>query len=201
MSITVKDIIRFDEILADMYRSELTFAILAELALLTVILILALSPRSAWKDTRWGDTSDFYDEKEPRYRNGKKLTRREREAERTKRQKRGNSVIDAVRALSLCALVCVFVGLGISMFIRLDRIQRDMDGDAYAVYEGVFDCDYEGSYVTVTLTFPDGSGNTVSVKGDEHDLDYPEVGKHRGRVVYAKNSGYVLAIESVPKEE
>ena len=71
MSITVKDIIRFDEILADMYRSELTFAILAELALLTVILILALSPRSSWKDTRWGDTSDLYDEKEPRYRNGK----------------------------------------------------------------------------------------------------------------------------------
>lgn len=30
MSFTVKDIIRFDEILADMYRSELNFAILAE---------------------------------------------------------------------------------------------------------------------------------------------------------------------------
>ena len=195
MSITVKDIIRFDEILADMYRSELTFTILAELGLLAVILILALSPRSAWKDTRWGDTSDLYDEKEPRYRNGKKLTRREREAERTKRQKRGNSVIDAVRALSLCALVCVFVGLGISMFIRLDRMQRDMDGDAYAVYEGVFDCGYEGSYIEVTLTFPDGNGNTVSVKGDEHDLGYPEVGKHRGRVVYAQNSGYVIEVE------
>ena len=68
MSFTVKDILRFDEILADMYRSELTFAILAELALLTVILILALSPRSSWKDTRWGDTSFLYDEKEPRYR-------------------------------------------------------------------------------------------------------------------------------------
>ena len=195
MSITVKDIIRFDEILADMYRSELTFTILAELGLLAVILILALSPRSAWKDTRWGDTSDLYDEKEPRYRNGKKLTRREREAERTKRQKRGNSVIDAVRALSLCALVCVFVGLGISMFIRLDRMQRDMDGDAYAVYEGDFDCGYEGSYIEVTLTFPDGNGNTVSVKGDEHDLGYPEVGKHRGRVVYAQNSGYVIEVE------
>ena len=195
MSFTVKDIIRFDEILADMYRSELTFAILAELALLTVILILALSPRSSWKDTRWGDTSDLYDEKEPRYRNGKKLTRREREAERTKRQKRGNSVIDAARALSLCALVCVFVGLGISMFIRLDRMQRDMDGDAYAVYEGEFECGYEGSYIEVTLTFLDENGNTVSVKGDEHDLDYPEVGKHRGRVVYAQNSGYVIEVE------
>lgn len=195
MSFTVKDIIRFDEILADMYRSELTFTILSELALLTVILILALSPRSSWKDTRWGDTSDLYDEKEPRYRNGKKLTRREREAERTKRQKRGNGVIDAVRALSLCALVCVFVGLGISMFIRLDRMQRDMDGDAYAVYEGVFDCGYEGSYIEVTLTFPDENGDTVSVKGDEHDLDYPDVGKHRGRVVYAKNSGYVIEVE------
>lgn len=201
MSFTVKDILRFDEILADMYRSELTFAILAELALLTVVLILALSPRSAWKDTRWGDTSDLYDEKEPRYRNGKKLTRREREAERSKRQKCGNGVIDAVRALSLCALVCVFVGLGISMFIRIDRMRRDMDEDAYILYEGVFDCGYEGSYVTVTLTFPDGNGNAVSVKGDEHDLDYPEVGKHRGRVVYAQNSGYVIEVEWEPTEQ
>jgi len=30
MSFTVKDILRFDEILSDMYRSELTFAILAD---------------------------------------------------------------------------------------------------------------------------------------------------------------------------
>ena len=195
MSFTAEEIGRFDAVLADMYESELTFAILAELALLTVILILALSPRSAWKDTRWGDTSDLYDENEPRYRNGKKMTRREREAERSKRQKRGNDVIDAVRALVLCTLVCVFVGLGISMFIRIDRMRRDMDEDAYAVYEGVFDCGYEGSYVTVTLTFPDENGNTVSVKGDEHDLDYPEVGKHRGRVVYAVHCGKVIEVE------
>ena len=195
MSFTAEEIARFDDVLSDMFESELTFTILAELALLTVILILALSPRSSWKDTRWGDTSDLYDEKEPRYRNGKKLTRREREAERTKRQKCGNNVIDAVRALSLCALVCVFLGLGISMFIRLDRMQRDLDGDAYAVYEGVFDCVYEGSYIEVTLTFPNENGNTVSVKGDEHNLDYPKVGKHRGRVVYAQNSGYVIEVE------
>ena len=70
MSFTAEEIGRFDAVLADMYESELTFAILAELALLTVILILALSPRSSWKDTRWGDTSDLYDENEPRYRNG-----------------------------------------------------------------------------------------------------------------------------------
>lgn len=49
--------------------------------------------------------------------------------------------------------------------------------------------------LAVTLTFPDGNGNTVSVKGDEHDLGYPEVGKHRGRVVYAQNSGYVIEVE------
>ena len=201
MSFTAEEITRFDAVLADMYESELTFAILAELALLTVILILARSPRSSWKDTRWGDTSFLYDEKEPRYRNGKKMTRREREAERTKRQKRGNGVIDAVRALALCTLVCVFVGLGISMFIRIDRMRRDMDEDAYIVYEGVFDCGYEGSYIEVTLTFPDENGSTVSVKGDEHDLDYPEVGKHRGRVVYAKNSGYVIEVEWEPTEQ
>jgi hypothetical protein len=81
------------------------------------------------------------------------------------------------------------------MFIRIDRMQQDMNDDAYAVYEGVFDCGYEGSYVTVTLTFPDENGNTVSVKGDEHDLDYPEVGKHRGRVVYAVHCGKVIEVE------
>ncbi|MBQ7912002.1 MAG: hypothetical protein IJ363_14610, partial [Clostridia bacterium] len=111
MSFTAKEIARFDDVLSDMFESELTFAILAELGLLAVILIVVLSPRSAWKDTRWGDASHLYDEKEPRYRNGKKLTRRERKAERTKHQKRGNGVIDAIRALSLCELVCVFVGL------------------------------------------------------------------------------------------
>ena len=41
----------------------------------------------------------------------------------------------------------------------------------------------------------DENGNTVSVKGDEHDLDYPEVGKHTGRIVYAQNSGYVIEVE------
>ena len=54
MSFTAEEIARFDDVLSDMFESELTFAILAELALLAVILILALSPRSAWKDTRWG---------------------------------------------------------------------------------------------------------------------------------------------------
>ena len=129
------------------------------------------------------------------------MTCREREAERSKRQKRGNGVIDAVRALILCTLVCVFIGLGISMFIRIDRMRRDMDEDAYVVYEGVFDCSYEGSYVTMTLTFSDENGNTVSVKGDEHDLDYPEVGKHTGRIVYAQNSGYVIEVEWEPTEQ
>ena len=57
MSFTAEEIARFDDVLSDMFESELTFAILAELGLLAVILILALSPRSAWKDTRWGDTS------------------------------------------------------------------------------------------------------------------------------------------------
>ena len=44
MSFTAEEIARFDDVLSDMFESELTFAILAELALLTVILILALPP-------------------------------------------------------------------------------------------------------------------------------------------------------------
>ncbi len=195
MSFTAEEISRFDEILARMFESELTFAVIAELVLLAVIPILALLPRSSWKDTRWGDTSFLYDEKEPRYRNGKKMTRREREAERSKRKNRGNGLIDAIRALILCTLVLVAIGLGISMYNRLARMQRDMDENTYAVYEGEFECGYAGSDITVTLTFADENGETVSVKGDEHDLNYPEVGKHTGRVVYAVHCGYVIEVE------
>lgn len=202
MSFTAEEIARFDGILSDMFESELTVTIFVELVFLALILAIVLLPRSFWRDTKWKDaeTAYLHEPKGSRYRNGKKLTRREREAEENRRKKHMKEPVDAIRALILCALIGVAVAGGIAVSLRLSHMQRDMDEDAYAVYEGVFDCGYEGSYIEVTLTFPDGSGNTVSVKGDEHDLDYPEVGKHRGRVVYAKNSGYVIEVEWDPTE-
>ncbi len=197
MSFTAEEISRFDDILSDMLESELTVTIFAELVLLTAILAIVLLPRSLWRDTRWKDaeTMYLYEPKGSRYRNGKKLTRREREAEENRQKKHIKEPVDAIRALLLCALIGVAIAGGIAVSVRLARMQRDMNENTYVVYEGVFDCGYEGSYIEVTLTFPDGNGNTVSVKGDEHDLGYPEVGKHRGRVVYAKNSGYVIEVE------
>ena len=87
------------------------------------------------------------------------------------------------------------------MFIRIDRMRRDMDEDAYVVYEGVFDCDYAESNRTMALTFVDGNGDTVSVKGDGYDPNFPERGTYTGRVVYAQNSGYVIEVEWEPTEQ
>ncbi|MBP3570787.1 MAG: hypothetical protein J6M42_02415 [Clostridia bacterium] len=88
MSFTAEEISRFDDILSDMLESELTVTIFAELVLLTAILAIVLLPRSLWRDTRWKDaeTMYLYEPKGSRYRNGKKLTRREREAEENRQK-------------------------------------------------------------------------------------------------------------------
>ena len=86
MSFTAEEIARFDDVLSDMFESELRSVIWLMILFLAILIVLPFLP----KDKRWRDTPLLDDgEKEPRYRNGKKLSRREREAERGKRHKRG----------------------------------------------------------------------------------------------------------------
>ena len=93
------------------------------------------------------------------------------------------------------------VVLGITSAVRLERMQRDMEENAYVVYEGEFDCNYAESNRTMALTFVDGHGDTVSVKGDGYDPNFPERGTYTGRVVYAVHCGKVIEVETTPKEK
>lgn len=81
MTPTAEEIARFDAILSEMYESELWSVIWLMILFIVILIVIPILP----KDKRWRDTPLLDDgEKEPRYRNGKKLSRREREAERGK---------------------------------------------------------------------------------------------------------------------
>lgn len=196
MSFTAEEIGRFDAILSGLFHQKLIETILIEIGVLIFLIILfVMSRNKKMAYSKWSVITSMTEDNQTRYRNGKKLDRRERDAQRNAQKARVRQENEAWIAIIGVLALCLGVALGITSAVRLERMQRDMDENTYVVYEGEFECSYVGSYIEVTLTFPDENGNTVSVKGDEHDLDYPEVGKHRGRVVYAKNCGYVIEVE------
>lgn len=202
MSFTTEEIGRFDAILSEMYESELWSAIWVMVFFLVLLIVLPLLP----KDKSWRDTPLLDDgEKEPRYRNGKKLSRREREAERGKRHKRGESIGTAFRTVVWAVILCFTVIHGVFSWNSLQVIQRDMDEDAYAVHEGEFQYEFSfggrNSGDRAEITFTDVKGETVTVSIYDPAYGDMEDGIYMGSVVYAQNCGYVLEIESVPKEE
>lgn len=202
MSFTAEEIARFDEILAGMFRQELTQTILIEIGALVVLAILFVMSRSKGMEcSRWSFVSAITEDDQTRYRNGKKLNRREREAQRNTQKARVRQGNKAWLAVIGVLLFCMGVVLGITSAVRLARMQRDMDQDAYVVYEGEFDCNYAESNRTMALTFVDGNGDTVSVKGDGYDPNFPERGTYTGRVMYAVHCGKVIEVDGEPIEQ
>ena len=195
MSFTAEEIARFDAILAEIYESELIASVWILILLLAVLVILPFLP----KDKRWRDTPLLDDGKEPRYRNGKKLSRREREAQRSQRGLRGERIGGAFRAviwavmLSLTVIFCVFSA------VSLRDIQRDMDENAYVIHEGEFRYEYtfggRNSSERAEITFTDATGKTVTVRIHDPVYGYMEDGLYTGRVVYAQGCGYAIEVE------
>ncbi len=202
MSFTAEEICRFDEILAGMYREKMTEMILLEIVVLAMLVILFCMSRSKkMAYPRWSVAAAIAEEDQTRYRNGKKLNRRERDAQRNAQKNSIRQENKAWIAVIGGLLFCMGVALGITSAVRLERMQRDMEENAYVVYEGEFDCNYAESNRTMALTFVDGNGDTVSVKGDGYDPNFPERGTYTGRVVYAVHCGKVIEVESTPKEK
>lgn len=196
MSFTAEEIARCDAILSEMYESELNSTIWLMVLFLAILVVLPFLP----KDKRWRDTPLLDDgEKEPRYRNGKKLSRREREAERDKRHKRGESIGTAFRAVVWAVMLCLTVMFGVFSWNSLHTMKRDMDENAYVVHEGEFRYEFSfggrSSPDTAEITFTDASGETVTVNIYDPAYRDMEDGLYTGRVVYAEHCGYVIQVE------
>ena len=195
MNFTAEEIARFDDVLSDMYRKELIHAILVGFGVLFFLVILLVLWRSKKANPRYSVVAAVTEGECPRYRNGKKLSRRERKAQQTSRNARVRQENRAWIAVICVMLVGLGIALGITTAVRLDRIERDMEQDAYAVHEGLFDCDYAESNRTMVLTFTDKDGKPVSVKGDGYDPQIPPRGTYAGRIVYAVGCGQVIEVE------
>ena len=196
MSFTAEEIARFDTVLADMYESELRSVIWLMILFLAILIVLPFLP----KDKRWRDTPLLDDgEKETRYRNGKKLSRREWEAEQGKRHKRGESIGTAFRAVIWAVMLGLTVMFGVFSWNSLQEMQRDMDEDAYVVHEGEFQYGFSfggrNSGDRAEITFTDTNGETVAAQIYDPAYGDMEDGLYTGRVVYAKNCGYVIEVE------
>lgn len=134
----------------------------------------------------------------------KKLSRREREAERGKRHKRGESIGTAFRSVVWAVMLCVTVLFGVFSWNSLHTMKQDMDENAYVVHEG--ELRYEFSFGgrsfgdRAEITFTDATGETVTVSMYDPAYRDMEDGLYTGRVVYAPSCGYVIETEIYPTE-
>ncbi len=200
MNFFAQEIARYDEYLTKVYHAELFSLVWAVGIFAVLALVILLVPQKYLKDQRWGDNHSIYRKKKSRYRNGRKLSREELEAERTekkyKRRKR-KKLVNIFRISFSILLVCVDIFMIFDGLCQLDNIQKDMDENAYIVYEGQYKCakiNYKGN-TAEEFSFTDENGRNVILRCHGSDFYWAESGTHTGRLVYSQNSEYLIELE------
>ncbi|MBE6585834.1 MAG: hypothetical protein E7645_04815 [Ruminococcaceae bacterium] len=193
MRFTAEEIARFDNIMLAASCTEIFAFILIEAILLALILLCIFLPDRHLFQKRY----HYPEPKKSKYRNGRKLSRRELDAEKEilKRKQRRKRKVFRISAAVLLSILFVFLIFVIDH--QTKEFQNDMEQDAYVVYEGELSCEYHhskhGSYYT--FTFTDANGKTVTLTGDHSDYYGMDEGTYVGRAVYGQNSEYLIDLK------
>ena len=124
--------------------------------------------------------------------------------ERTKDKSKYQKIRIGFKLALIAAAVLLIVGTAKDFIDKTGKINYDIENAEFLVYEGEFTSGgkYRGDPSKLSFN-PDNSQNTLTVYAYGYDEDYPESlnvtesGKFEGRIVYAKESLIVVALEEL----
>lgn len=124
--------------------------------------------------------------------------------ERTKGKSKYQKIRIGFKLALIAAAVLLTVGTAKDFIDITGKINYDIENAEFLVYEGEFTPGgkYRGDPSKLSFN-PDNSQNTLTVYAYGYDEDYPESlnvtesGKFEGRIVYAKESLIVVALEEL----
>ena len=124
--------------------------------------------------------------------------------ERTKDKSKYQKIRIGFKLALIAAAVLLIVGTAKDFIDITGKINYDIENAEFLVYEGGFASGGKYRGAPSKLSFnPDNSQNTLTVYAYGYDEDYPESlnvtesGKFEGRIVYAKESLIVVALEEL----
>lgn len=124
--------------------------------------------------------------------------------ERTKDKSKYQKIRIGFKLALIAAAVLLIVGTAKDFIDKTGKINYDIENAGFLVYEGEFTSGgkYRGDPSKLSFN-PDNSQDTLTVYAYGYDEDYPESlnvtesGKFEGRIVYAKESLIVVALEEL----